>query len=67
MFDICPLTMRTKGILLVRDAISVLNSYSADSKAALGAPLLIATDLCNLQMLERRRVDKNHITSWFLL
>ena len=30
LFDICPLTMRTQGILLVRDATMVLNSNPAD-------------------------------------
>ena len=36
LFDICPLTMRTQGILLVRDATLVLNSNTADSEADLG-------------------------------
>jgi len=30
LFDICPLTMRTQGILLVKDAILMMASCSAD-------------------------------------
>ena len=35
LFDLCPLTMRTEGILLIRDATIVLGSYPADRKADL--------------------------------
>ena len=32
LFEICPLTMRTKGILLVRDTILLLGIISADGE-----------------------------------
>jgi len=32
VFDICPLIMRTRGILLIRDAIFVLGVYPSQSK-----------------------------------
>ena len=35
LFDVCPLTMRTQGILLVRDATMVLNSNPADCEIGL--------------------------------
>ena len=35
LFDICPLTMRTQGILLVKDATLVLNSNPADREIGL--------------------------------
>ena len=35
LFDICPLTMRTQGILLVRDATLVLNSSPANCEIGL--------------------------------
>ena len=45
LFDICPLTMRTQGILLVRDAVLFLNSYPADSKGDLNILPWAVTDL----------------------
>jgi len=35
LFDLCPLTMRTKSILLIRDVVLVLDSHTADRKADL--------------------------------
>ena len=48
LFSICPLTMRTQGILLVRDAIFVLSPPSADRKTGLGVLLRIRADLHHL-------------------
>ena len=39
LFDLCPLTMRTQGILLVRDVVLVLSSHPADRKADLNVSL----------------------------
>ena len=44
LFDICPLTMRTQGILLVRDATMVLNSNPADCETGLNVLFWVATD-----------------------
>ena len=44
LLDICPLTMRTQGILLVRDATLVLNSNPANCETGLNGLLWVATD-----------------------
>ena len=45
LFDVCPLTMRTQGILLVRDATMVLNSNPADCEIGLNVFFWVAADL----------------------
>ena len=39
LFDVCPLTMRTQSILLIRDATLVLDSHPTDRKADLNVSL----------------------------
>ena len=64
LFDICPLTMRTKGILLVRDVISILNSNSDDRKTDSSVSLWITIDSYYLQGWEKQPFDQNCATSW---
>ena len=45
LFDVCPLTMQTQSILLIRDVTLVLVSHPADSKADLNISFWIAADL----------------------
>jgi len=44
LLDICPLTMRTQGILLVRDATLVLDPHSTDRKVDLNVSIGVVTD-----------------------
>ena len=47
LFDMCPLTMRTQGILLVRDAVSILDFHSTDSKTGLKVIWVVADLYCH--------------------
>ena len=44
LFEVCPLTMRTQGILLVRDATLVLNSNPANRETGLNILFWVVTD-----------------------
>ena len=53
LFDLCPLTMRTQSVLLIRDATLALDSHPADRKTYLNAPHRVVTDFTAFSRWDR--------------